>query len=85
LQLIGGCFNIVIKLKHLTSEEISNVMQLSGLSSSLAKGMDNIPIKQLLMVIDMARRQNPNPTYSEISECYEALKSTDYDLDYHDF
>lgn len=58
-------------------------MSLSGLSTNIAQGIDNIPIKKLLMIIDMARMRNAKPSLSDISECYEALKANEYDLEYY--
>lgn len=31
----------------------------------------------------MAKMRNPRPTFSDIADCYEALKASEYDLEYY--
>ncbi|KAL4474775.1 hypothetical protein ABPG74_001471 [Tetrahymena malaccensis] len=85
LQLVGGCFNIILKVNPLNSSEIQNVFSSCGISPQIAQRFQDkkVPIKKLLMIIDMARKQNKYPKEAEIMDCFNSLESTEYEYEYY--
>jgi len=47
-------------------------------AEDISKGITNIPIKRLLMILDMATHGDRELEYNEFMQCYESVELVSY-------
>ena len=73
------CFNLAAHVPNLTSpDEIQAVLtsQSNSIKDAIeiSKSVHNIPIKRLLMILDMATHGGRELAYDEFMSCYESVE-----------